>query len=97
MRSLADDLRRRDDEELSEFIRQRADAVNPIPADMSELASQASAAASVRNAIEKPAGPELRGHIALAVAAQPASAAGEHSKRHCRQCVGQDSDANWPF
>ena len=57
MRSLADDLRRRDDEELSEFIRQRADAVNPIPADMSELASQASAAASVRYAIEKLAGP----------------------------------------
>lgn len=74
MRSLADDLRRRDDEELSEFIRQRADAVNPIPADMSELASQASAAASVRYAIEKLAGPELRVLIALAVADQPASA-----------------------
>ncbi len=74
MRSLADDLRRRNDDELSEFIRQRTDAVSPIPADISELASQASAAASVRQAIDKLSGPELRVLTALAVVNQPTSA-----------------------
>lgn len=74
MRSLADDLRLRSDSELRDFIRLRSDAADPIPADISELAAHASAAGSVRRAIDGLSAPELRVLSALAHAAQPSSA-----------------------
>ncbi len=74
MRSLADDLRLRSDTELRDFIRLRPDAVDPIPTDMSELAAQASAAGSVRRAIDGLSAPQLRVLARLAHAAQPTSA-----------------------
>ena len=74
MRSLADDLRCRTDAELSEFIRLRSDAVEPIPSDLAELASQASAAGSVRQAIDRLAAPDLLVLTALAGMPQPTSA-----------------------
>lgn len=75
LRSLADDLRRRSDSELREFIRLRPDSVEPIPADISELAAHASSAGSVRRAIDALAAPHLRMLTMLARASQPASCA----------------------
>ncbi len=72
LRSLADDLRRRSDTELRDFIRLRPDTVEPIPADIAELASHASSAGSVRRAIDALAVPHLRMLTMLAHAPQPA-------------------------
>ena len=73
MRSLADDLRRRSDAELREFIRLRPDTVDPIPADIAELASHASSAGSARRAIDGLAAPHLRMLTMLSRASQPAT------------------------
>lgn len=93
LRSLADDLRRRSDSELREFIRLRPDSVEPIPADISELAAHASSAGSVRRAIDSLAAPHLRMLTMLARVNQPASCAGitvpqEHVEQ-ALQIVGQ--------
>lgn len=73
LRSLADDLRRRSDTEIRDFIRLRPDTADPIPTDLAKLASQASSADSVRRAIDALAVPQLRMLTLLAAKPQPTS------------------------
>ena len=50
--TFADDLRTRSDEELAELFKLRPDLINPIPADLTTLASRATSAPSLIRAIE---------------------------------------------
>lgn len=50
--SFADDLRARSDNELAELFRLRPDLINPIPADITALATRATSAPSLIRAIE---------------------------------------------
>ena len=50
--TFADDLRARSDDELAELFRLRPDLINPIPADLTTLASRATSAPSLIRAIE---------------------------------------------
>ncbi|RZS87536.1 XPB/Ssl2-like helicase family protein [Motilibacter rhizosphaerae] len=52
-RSLADDLRARDDEALSALLEARADLVTPVPGDMTALATRATSPASVGRALDR--------------------------------------------
>ena len=52
-RSLADDLRGRDDDELAALLRARPDLVNPVPADLSALATRAATTTSVVRALDR--------------------------------------------
>ncbi|MEO6822488.1 MAG: helicase C-terminal domain-containing protein [Candidatus Nanopelagicales bacterium] len=52
-RSLADDLRRRDDEQLAALLRTRPDLVHPVPADLGVLATRATTSASVTRALDR--------------------------------------------
>ena len=52
-RSLADDLRARGDEELQELVRARPELVNPVPADIGQLAARATTQASVLRALDR--------------------------------------------
>ncbi|HCK79370.1 MAG TPA: DNA-binding protein [Actinobacteria bacterium] len=51
-RSLADDLRRRDDAALVELLRLRPDLVEPVPADLGALATRATGAPSMMRALD---------------------------------------------
>jgi hypothetical protein len=50
--TFADDLRTRSDDELAELFRLRPDLINPIPADLTTLASRATSAPSLIRVIE---------------------------------------------
>ena len=50
--TFADDLRIRSNEELAELFKLRPDLINPIPADLTTLASRATSAPSLIRAIE---------------------------------------------
>jgi hypothetical protein len=52
-RSLADDLRDRDDAALAALLRARPDLVSPVPADMTALATRATTRASVGRALDR--------------------------------------------
>ena len=52
-RSLADDLRGRGDDELAVLLRARPDLVNPVPADLSALATRAATTTSVVRALDR--------------------------------------------
>ncbi len=52
MRSLADDLRHRDDDALAELLRARPDLLQPVPVDIAALATRAGSAASVARALD---------------------------------------------
>ncbi len=51
-RSLADDIRGRSDDELSQLVLARPDLARPAPADLTSLAARASTRASVQRAVE---------------------------------------------
>ncbi|MGQ0844806.1 MAG: helicase-associated domain-containing protein [Sporichthyaceae bacterium] len=51
-RTLADDLRRRDDAELEALLRHRADLLNPVPRDFTDLVARAAARFSVTRAMD---------------------------------------------
>ena len=51
-RSLADDLRRRDDQALTQLLRLRPDLLNPVPADLRALAARATGAPSMARALD---------------------------------------------
>lgn len=52
MRSLADDLRARSESELHQLLALRPDALNPVPNDIAQLASQLSTGGSVKLALD---------------------------------------------
>ncbi|MBE3076646.1 MAG: helicase-associated domain-containing protein [Actinobacteria bacterium] len=52
VRSLADDVRSRSDEQLRELVRRRPDLARPAPSDLTSLAARASTRASVQRALD---------------------------------------------
>ena len=68
VRSLADDLRGRSDDELGRLLAGRPDLLHPVPADMTALASRAGSAVSTARALDRLDG------VTLAVAAVVATA-----------------------
>ena len=72
VRSLADDLRGRSDEELATLLRARPDLARPAPVDVTTLAARATTLASVRRALDHLDLAHLQALEAVVVAA-PAS------------------------
>ncbi|WP_093904439.1 helicase C-terminal domain-containing protein [Streptomyces sp. cf386] len=72
-RSLAEDLRVRDDASLSVLLRSRPDLITPVPTDLTQLATRAGTRASVVRALERLDRFALQTAEALAVAADPAT------------------------
>ncbi|WP_128381145.1 helicase-associated domain-containing protein [Streptomyces cavernae] len=72
-RSLAEDLRGRDDASLSALLRSRPDLITPVPTDLTQLATRAGTRASVVRALERLDRFALQTAEALAVAPDPAS------------------------
>ncbi|WP_370092813.1 helicase-associated domain-containing protein [Streptacidiphilus sp. MAP12-20] len=70
-RTLAEDLRGRDDDALGALLRARPDLVHPVPADLTQLATRSSTRASVIRALERLNRFTLQVAEALAVAADP--------------------------
>ena len=52
-RSLADDLRARDDAALAALLRARPDLLNPVPSDVAALAARATSRPSVQRALDQ--------------------------------------------
>ncbi|MFZ9986530.1 MAG: helicase-associated domain-containing protein [Candidatus Nanopelagicales bacterium] len=71
MRSLADDLRGRSDEDLARLLAGRPDLLHPVPADMTALAARAGAAISTSRALDRLDGLTLAVAHAVNVAAEP--------------------------
>ncbi|MFE7075435.1 helicase-associated domain-containing protein [Streptomyces sp. NPDC057620] len=71
-RSLAEDLRARDDSSLSALLRARPDLITPVPTDLTQLATRAGTRASVIRALERLDRFTLQTAEALAVAPEPA-------------------------
>ncbi|QKZ20677.1 helicase C-terminal domain-containing protein [Streptomyces chartreusis] len=72
-RSLAEDLRVRDDASLTMLLRSRPDLITPVPTDLTQLATRAGTRASVVRALERLDRFALQTAEALAVAADPAA------------------------
>lgn len=74
MRSLADDLRLRDDDALAELLRARPDLCQPVPADLGSLATRAGSASSVARALDSLDAFTLQVAETLAALEEPTSA-----------------------
>src|SRR4051794_8807076 len=72
-RSLADDLRARDDAQLLALLRGRPDLTAPVPADITSLAARATTRASVGRALDALDAFTLQAVDVLAVLPEPAS------------------------
>lgn len=72
-RTLADDLRARDDDALAALLRARPDLLSPVPNDLTQLATRAGTRASVVRAVERLDRFSLQVADALAVAPDPCS------------------------
>ncbi|MFE1288684.1 helicase C-terminal domain-containing protein [Streptomyces sp. NPDC058751] len=72
-RSLAEELRARDDASLSALLRSRPDLITPVPTDLTQLATRAGTRASVVRALERLDRFTLQTAEALAVARDPAT------------------------
>ncbi len=70
-RTLADDLRSRDDGALAELLRTRPDLLSPVPNDLTQLATRAGTRASVVRAVERLDRFALQTAEAIAVAPDP--------------------------
>nr|EIF90555.1 hypothetical protein [Streptomyces tsukubensis NRRL18488] len=71
-RTLAEALRAGGDEELAALLRARPDLLNPVPGDLTQLATRAGTRASVVRALERLDRFALQTAEALAVAPDPA-------------------------
>lgn len=69
MRSLADDLRARGDDELAALVRARPDLLQPVPADVTALAQRAGSPASIAACLR--GYDQLALHVVLAAALGP--------------------------
>ncbi|WP_042412895.1 helicase C-terminal domain-containing protein [Streptacidiphilus anmyonensis] len=85
-RTLAEDLRGRDDAALAALLRARPDLVHPVPADLSQLATRSATRASVIRALERLDRFTLQVAEALAVAADPCT------PKELRTLLGADED-----
>lgn len=79
-RSLADDLRRRDDAALVRLLARRPDLGVPLPGDLTTLGARAATRASVQRALDGLAAPALQVVEVLAVLPEPVTP-GEVSRR----------------
>lgn len=79
-RSLADDLRRRDDGALARLLARRPDLGVPLPADLTTLGARATSRASVQRVLDGLAAPALQVVEVLAVLPEPTTT-GEVSRR----------------
>lgn len=79
-RSLADDLRRRDDASLARLLARRPDLGVPLPGDLTTLGARAATRASVQRALDGLAAPQLQVVEVLAVLGEPVTT-GEVSRR----------------
>jgi len=79
-RSLADDLRRRDDDEIVRLLARRPDLGVPLPADLTTLAARAATRASVQRALDGLAAPALQVVEVLAALPEPTTT-GEVGRR----------------
>ncbi|MEZ5115939.1 MAG: helicase C-terminal domain-containing protein [Candidatus Nanopelagicales bacterium] len=79
VRSLADDLRRRDDDALRTLLELRPDLLHPVPADLVQLALRATTATSVVAALDRLDRWTLQVAEVLAVLDEPASATEVHA------------------
>ncbi|NJP82987.1 DNA-binding protein, partial [Streptomyces sp. AA8] len=70
-RTLAEELRARPDEALAGLLRARPDLLNPVPGDLTQLATRAGTRASVLRALERLDRFALQAAEALAVAPDP--------------------------
>lgn len=70
-RSLAEELRARDDEGLAALLRARPDLLSPVPGDVSQLATRAGTRASVVRALDRLDRFALQSAEALAVGPEP--------------------------
>ncbi|GGZ45191.1 hypothetical protein GCM10010387_44610 [Streptomyces inusitatus] len=70
-RTLAEALRARSEQELTALLRARPDLLNPVPGDLTQLATRASTRASVVRALERLDRFTLQTAEALAVAPEP--------------------------
>ncbi|MGK5730302.1 helicase-associated domain-containing protein [Streptomyces sp. URMC 124] len=70
-RTLAEELRTRADDALAELLRARPDLLNPVPGDLTQLATRAGTRASVVRALERLDRFALQTAEALAVAPDP--------------------------
>jgi hypothetical protein len=85
-RTLAEDLRGRDDSALAALLRARPDLVHPVPADLSQLATRSATRASVIRALERLDRFTLQVAEALAVAPDPCT------PQELRALLGADQD-----
>ncbi|TPQ16472.1 helicase C-terminal domain-containing protein [Streptomyces sporangiiformans] len=72
-RSLAEELRARDDASLAALLQARPDLITPVPSDLTQLATRAGTRASVIRALERLDRFALQTAEALAVAPDPAA------------------------
>ncbi|MFI9721379.1 helicase-associated domain-containing protein [Streptomyces sp. NPDC052396] len=70
-RTLAEELRERPDEALAALLRARPDLLNPVPGDLTQLATRAATRASVARAVDRLDRFALQTAEALAVAPDP--------------------------
>lgn len=85
-RSLADDLRRRSDDELAQLLTVRPDLARPLPADLTALAARATTTASVQRAVEALDAGALAALQGLVVAGEPVD------ERWAGELLGLDRD-----
>lgn len=78
-RSLADELRGRDDDDLVALLRARPDLTSPVPSDIGQLATRATTRASVARALDRLDRAALAVVEALVQASEPATLAGVHA------------------